>query len=87
MTTYVVFDKSSGEIVHTHIEVSLLGEPMPRSESDVLALGERVFGDRAPDSLGVLEIAQDVLRQEVGVSRKVYVDVENRVLRMKESES
>jgi len=86
MTTYVVFDKGSGEILHTHTEAALLGEPMPKPDEDVLALGRRVLGDdRAPDTLGVLEIAQEVLREEVGVSRKVYVDVENRVLSTREA--
>jgi hypothetical protein len=83
MTTYIIFDKRSGEILHTHTEASILGEPMPRREEDVLALGRRIFAnDRASETLGVLEIEQEVLREEVGVSRKVYVDVENRVLRM-----
>jgi hypothetical protein len=82
MATYIIFDKRSGEILHTHTEASLLGEPMPRSEEDVLALGERILADdRAPNTLGVLEIEQEVLREEVGTSRKVYVDVESRVLR------
>lgn len=87
MTTYVIFDKSNGEIIHTHTEVSLLGESLSASDKDVLAFGERIFGDRTADSLGVLEIAQDVLRQEVGVTRRVYVDIENRVLRTKGAES
>jgi hypothetical protein len=85
MSTYVVFDKTSGEIVHTHSDASLLGEAMPRSEEDLLSLTRRVLGDQVPDTLGVLEITQDILREEVGVSRRVYVDVESGVLRAGEA--
>jgi hypothetical protein len=86
MGTYVIFDKGTGRIVHTHTEASLLGEALPRSHESVLAITRRIL-DEIPsdrldfqvDNLAVLEIDQDLLRQ-IGPSRQAYVDIERRVL-------
>jgi hypothetical protein len=79
MGTYVVFDRETGEIIHTHREASLLGEPRKRSREDVLDLSRR-GGEEAAADRDVVELEQDIL-QEVGPGREIYVDVESRVLR------
>jgi hypothetical protein len=79
MGTYVVFNRETGEIIHTHREASLLGEPRKRSREDVLELSRRAREEAAPD-WDVVELEQDIL-QEVGPGREIYVDVERRVLR------
>jgi hypothetical protein len=79
MTTYVVFDKETGRIVHTHRDVAVLGEPGPRARKDVLEWSRRIAVDAIPKDLDIVELEQEALRQ-VGPGREVYVDVEKRVL-------
>ena len=79
MSSYVVFDKQTGRIVHTHREVAVLGEPGPRAREEVLEWSRRIAAEGIPKDLDIVELEQEVLRQ-IGPGREVYVDVEKRVL-------
>ena len=82
MKTYVIFNKRTGDIVHTHTEVALSGEPLPVSREEMLALYQRPRpGAEVPlEDLDVLDVDQELIRRGLSNRQDLYVDVENRVL-------
>ena len=81
MRTYVVFNKRTGDIVHTHTEAALSGEPLPVSNEQIIAMyrpwpGEEIgLGD-----LDMLEVDLELLRRGLSNRKGLYVDVQKRVL-------
>ena len=79
MSTYVIFDKNTGAIVHTHTEVSIFGEPLPVAPDELLAMYRpRPGHDRS--NLDVLEVDRDLLRRGQSNRTDLYVDVQKRVI-------
>ena len=86
MTTYVFFNRNTGDIVHIHEEVSLTGESLsvPREELRTGALLKLVEDRVAPEDVEVLETIQNIhlLRRDSSPEYEMepYVDVEQGVL-------
>jgi hypothetical protein len=81
MTPYVLFDQNTGQIVHTHQEVALYGEPFRLCREELMAtLGDRID----PENLDVLEVDRDhhLLRRSTSLDdgKELYGDLQERVL-------
>ena len=82
MPIYVVFDSKSGQILATHTEYALSGEPEP-VDRDQLIKGYRQFPGQEvdPSSLDILEVDVDLLRRGLGkAAGNIVVDLESRTI-------
>ena len=77
MNIYVLYERETGQIVHTHTEV-LAEEARRSSEGDILELYRRGVED-APADLEVLELGPEDL-SGIAEPRNAYVDVAERRL-------
>lgn len=79
--TYVLFNKKTGDIVQIHTAVAISGEPLPVSREDLVALYRPQPGKQLdPGDLDVLEVNQELLLQGLRNRKKLYIDVQRRVL-------
>jgi hypothetical protein len=91
MRTYVFFDKNTGEIVHTHQEVALMGESLPTPTEELRAgpLMEQLADRIAPADVEVLDVTgNEYLLSRAGSpddTTKPYVDVQKQVLSEREN--
>jgi hypothetical protein len=87
MKTYVIFNKKTGNIVQTHTEAAISGEPLPVSREDLLAMYRSRPGEKLdPGDLDVLDVDQDLLRRGLSNRKNLYVDVKRRVISEKPSQ-
>ena len=78
MSTYIVFDKKSGEIVHAHSEVDLSGESVAMTKDEVIALAKsRLTGDA---ELDVLDIGRELALEGFTGRKQCRVDPKTRSL-------
>ena len=81
MGTYVIFNKKTGDIIHTHTEAALDGEPLPVSKEDLIAMHRPRPGEKMSTSdMDVLEVDLDLLRRGQSNRQDIVVDVQKRVL-------
>jgi hypothetical protein len=82
MKTYVLFDKKTGKIVHTHTEAALSGEALPVSKEELVAAYSRPTpGQKAdPKNIDVIDVDRELLRRGISNRKDLYVDVEKRAL-------
>lgn len=86
MATYVVFNRKTGDIVHSHTEVAMSGDPLPVSKEEVLATYPGRPGEKAaPGDLDILEVEDELPRRGAGAAESLYVDVEKRVIAVRPS--
>jgi len=81
MGTYVVFNKKTGDIIHTHTEVALSGEPLPVSKEDLIGMCRPRPGEKVSSTdMDVLEVDMDLLRRGQSNRQDIGVDVQKRIL-------
>jgi hypothetical protein len=81
MKNYVIFNVKSGDIVHTHTEAALSGEPLPVSRDDLVRMYREWPGEKIdPQDLDVLEVDLDLLRRGLSNRKDLYVDVSKRII-------
>ncbi len=81
MTSYVIFNKKTGDIVHKHAEVALSGDPLPVTREDLVAMYRPRPGQEIDaKDLDVLEVDADLLRLGQSNRKNLYIDVQKRVL-------
>ncbi len=81
MKTYVIFNKKTGDISHTHTEVALSGEALPVSKEDLVTMYRARPGEKiGPTDLDVLEVDQELLRRGLSNRKNLCVDTQKRVL-------
>jgi pimeloyl-ACP methyl ester carboxylesterase len=81
MKTYVLFNKNTGDIVHTHTEVALSGDHRPVSIEDLIATYRPPSRRQIdPADLDVLEVDPDQLQRGLSNRKHLYVDVQKRIL-------
>lgn len=87
MGTYVIFNKKTGDIVYTHTEVALSGEPLPVSKEDLIAMYRPRPGEKVSSSdLDCLDVDLDLLRRRQSNRQDIVVDVQNRTLKERPKE-
>jgi hypothetical protein len=82
MPTYVVFDSKSGQILATHTEYSLSGEPEPVDRDQLISSYRQFPGQEVdPTSLDILEVDVDLLHRGLGkATGNIVVDLESRTI-------
>jgi hypothetical protein len=86
MATYVVFDGKSGDIVHTHTEVSMSGDAFPVSKEEVISFYAGGPGEEVDTgNLDVLEVDSELLRRGPSSAESLYVDVDKRTIAVRPS--
>lgn len=81
MKTYVIYNTKTGEIVQTHTEAALSGEPLPVSKEEVVAMYRPLRGATIdPADLDILDVDRELLLQGLSNRKYLCVDVHKRVL-------
>ena len=81
MKAYVIFNKSTGEILHAHTEVTLEGEPRQVDTNELienLVVARREKIDRS--TLDVLEVEEERIQGGQSGGVELWVDPEKRTL-------
>jgi hypothetical protein len=91
MRTYVFFNKSTGEIVHVHQEVALMGDPLPTPTEELKAgpLMEELADRIDPEDVEVLDVtgSNEYLLDRASspdAATESYVDVQQQVISERE---
>jgi hypothetical protein len=91
MRTYVFFNKNTGEIVHTHQEVALMGDLIPTPTEDFKAgpIMEQLADQIDPEDVEVLDAtgSNELLlnrSSSLDVATEPYVDVQQQVISERE---
>jgi len=82
MPTYVIFDSKSGQILATHTQYALSGEPEPVDRDQLISGYRQLPGQEVdPSSLDVLEVDVDLLHRGQGkAAGNIVVDLESRAI-------
>jgi len=78
--TYIVYDKRSGDILHTHVQASLGTEPDRLSRDQMIRLARELAGRAATvpaAELDVIEVDRDVLRTLPPPGNRFSVDLKS----------
>ncbi len=95
MTVYVFFNKNTGQIIHTHREITVNGDPLQASREHLEELQAKINlrlpqEERIePEELDILDVDENNLVLRKAASREdakeLYVDTQERVLAERET--